>query len=71
MAAISYFVKRNIPATNGAGADCKIAIAAYKHENGFIQTVAINEELLRWECGGDPVKETAFIEREIAMASRH
>lgn len=68
MAAIAYTVKRNVAATNGIGADCEIAVIFFRHENGYIQTVCVNEELLRWECGGDPDKEARMFAHEIAQA---
>jgi hypothetical protein len=40
-----------------------------RHENGFTETVAINEEFLRWASGGNPEREIEVIEREIATAT--
>ena len=70
MAAIAYTVRRNIPAENGNGDDCRIAIIFIGHENNYTQTVCVNEELLRYECGGDPEKERRLFEHEIARALR-
>lgn len=70
MAAIAYHVKRDVPAENGAGTDCKIAVIFVRHENGFVQTVCVNEEMLTFECGGDPDKERRLFEHEISRALR-
>lgn len=70
MAAIAYTVKRNVPAENGAGTDCKIAVIFVRHENGYVQTVCVNEEMLAYEAGGDQEKERRVFEHEIGMALR-
>lgn len=69
MAAIAYTTARHIPATKGNGAECRICIAFVRHENGFTEKVAIDEEMIRWASGGNAERETEVIEREIAVAT--
>lgn len=68
MALFAYTVMRNMPATNAQGKDCLIAIALVRHENGYTDRVAINEDFLRFQSGGDPLREEQIIEHEIGQA---
>jgi hypothetical protein len=69
MAALAYTTARQVPATKADGGDCLLCIAFVRHENGFTERVAINEEFLRWASGGDSAREIEVIEREIAVAT--
>lgn len=52
---------RHQDARNATGQPCKIAIATVIHENGEYETVAINEDLIRFAGEG-------IIEKEVARA---
>lgn len=62
MPMVSYSVQRNVDAETAEGRSCKIALVLIKHENGAEQTLAINEEQIRFE-GED------IIEREVQLAA--
>lgn len=62
MSLASYGVTRNVAATNSLGEPCTIALVVIKHENGHEQTLAINEELIRFAGEG-------IIEREVKLAA--
>lgn len=61
MALVTYTVMRNLPAEDEQGRACKIAVALVQHENGTLQRVAINEEMIRFLGEG-------IIEGEIRQA---
>lgn len=62
MSRIDYTVQRNVEAENAEGKPCLIALALIRHENGMEQTLAINEEQIRYE--GEEI-----IEREVKLAA--
>lgn len=62
MSLASYGITRNVAATDSQGRDCKIALVVIKHDNGFEQTLAINEELIRFAGEG-------IIEHEVKIAA--
>lgn len=63
MALATYGISRNVAATGPDGRSAKIALVTIRHENGHKQTLAINEELIRFAGEG-------IIEDEIRRASR-
>lgn len=69
MAGVQFTTQRFVKATNARGEDCKICMVIVRHENGHLQTLAINEDLLRFEAGGDPEKEERVILHEIRQAA--
>jgi hypothetical protein len=58
---VRYGLSRNVEATDANGNAVKICMAVVHHENGYMQTIAINEELIRFMGEG-------AIEQEIARA---
>jgi hypothetical protein len=52
MSLASYGITRNVAATDPQGRPCKIALVVIKHENGFEQTLAINEDEIRFAGEG-------------------
>jgi hypothetical protein len=63
MTAFAYAIAgRNVAAKNEAGEDCQIALILIKHENGTEQTLAINEEMIRFAGEG-------VIEKEVQQAA--
>jgi hypothetical protein len=64
---VEYLVQRNVPASTrpDTPANVRIAMVQVKLPDGGITQVAIREDELRFECGGDARKETAFIEQRI------
>ena len=63
MALVSYGITRNVKAQDAHGRAVKIAMVVIKHENGTEQTLAINEDFIRF--AGEDV-----IEKEVLAASR-
>lgn len=63
MSLLSYGISRNVPATDPDGRDCRIALVTIKHENGREQTLAIDEEKIRF-CG------EGIIDLEVREAAR-
>lgn len=61
MSLVTYTVMRNLPAEDEHGRACKIAVALVQHENGTLQRVAINEEMIRYAGEG-------VIEHEVRQA---
>jgi hypothetical protein len=59
---VRYGLQRNVPAFKD-GQPCKIAMVVVERENGRVDTLAINEELIKFM--GD-----AVIEQEIARIIR-
>ena len=51
MSIASYTITRNVEATRD-GQPCRIAIATVIHENGHSETVAVNEDLIRFAGEG-------------------
>lgn len=61
-----YVVRRNVAALNSDRKPCKVALVLIKHENGFEQTICINEDLIRF--AGESVIEDE-VKRAAALPS--
>lgn len=68
-----YVVRRNVAAHDKDGQPCKIAFVLIKHENGFEQTLAINEDLIRFAGESvieDEVKRAAALPSDVSAGNR-
>ena len=52
MANVRYGVTRNVEARDEKGRPVRIALAVVEHENGYVEKVAINEDLIRFAGEG-------------------
>jgi hypothetical protein len=67
MSMIEYLVQRNVLASTRPGGfpDTRIAMVQVKLPDGGLTQIAIREDEMKFECGGDPAKEQAFVRNRI------
>lgn len=63
---LSYSVRRHVEAQDKDHRPCKIALVLIKHQNGFEQTLCINEDLIKF--AGESVIEDE-VKRAAALPS--
>ncbi len=72
MSRIKYSVQRNIEARKENGQKAMITIALVEHENGAVQTVAIDEEVIRYAGEGaidDEVRRAAAMPSDASLGN--
>jgi hypothetical protein len=67
MAVVEFMVQRNVAAATAPGqpANTRIAMVQVKLPDGGLTQIAIREDELRFQCGGDAAKEDAFVRQRI------
>ena len=64
---VEYLVQRNVLASTKPGGftDARLAMVQIRLPDGGVTQLAIREDELRFECGGDPAKEDVFVQAKI------
>lgn len=69
---VDYSVRRNVVATKEGGTDALIALVLIRHENGQLQTLAVDEEMIRFygeKVINDEVKRAVSLPADVALGN--
>lgn len=65
---VSYTVRRHVPASSGPNSPATTTIALVLFQvpgEKVTRSLAVNEDLIRTQAGGNPFQEELFIKREL------